>query len=107
MKLRRTGDFHTAVLPRPSLRATLPRASRHGQGGVRNDPSAETQSPSAVKSMFPKMPLGNGARSLEPSASQVLPPAVPGAGSSGAADNGALPRVTPGVSRPPHPAPLT
>lgn len=76
MKLRRTGDFHTAVVPRPSPRATLPRASRHGQGGVGKDPSWETRSPSTAKPMFPKTPLGKGAGSLEPPASQRLPRAV-------------------------------
>ncbi|XP_063247064.1 protein MEMO1 isoform X1 [Prinia subflava] len=44
----------------------LPRASRHGQGGAGKDPSSATRSPSAAKSMFPKMPLGHGAPSLEP-----------------------------------------
>lgn len=58
----------------------MPWASRHGQGGVGKDPSSETRSPSAAKSLFPKMPLGNGAPSLESSVSQLLALPVPGAG---------------------------
>ncbi|XP_027537421.1 protein MEMO1 [Neopelma chrysocephalum] len=111
MRLRRTRDFHTAVLPRPSLHATAPRASWYGQGGVGKDPGSEREPEPSKR----PVPSGDsdafGKRCSEPAALSV-PTAPTTRAGPGKAAEARDPRIThrawPGIPpAPPRSPPLT